>query len=223
MSKKISIILPCRDEKEGIAICIKKINRTLKGKDYEIIVSDSSSDGSDRIAKELGAKLVRHKIGYGDALITGMNNASGGYLIFADCDCSYDFSEIPKFIEKLNLGYDFVIGSRMKGYIKKGAMPFLHRYIGVPVLTYLINFKFNSNFSDTHSGFRGIKKEAYKKLDLKCKGMEFASEMVIKAKKKNLSISEIPINYSLRRGNKKIRTFRDGFRHLVYILKEKRK
>jgi len=221
MTKSISIILPCRNEEKAIGGCINKIKKTLEGMNYEIIVSDSSSDGSYEIAKQLGVKVVKHKVGYGDALITGMNAASGKYLIFADCDCSYDFYEIPRFIEKLEQGYDLVIGSRMKGNINKRAMPFLHRYIGVPFLTYLINFKFNSTFSDTHSGFRGITKEAYKRLDLKCLGMEFASEMVIKSKKNNLKIAEIPINYSIRLGNKKIRTFRDGARHLFYILKER--
>src|SRR3989339_1761518 len=122
---KISVVLPCRNEERGIGICIKKIKKILKEKDYEIIVSDSSTDKSAEIAKKLGAKVVKHKKGYGDALITGLNSAKGDFLIFADCDCSYDFAELRKFISALHQGYDFVIGSRFKGNIEKRAMPFL--------------------------------------------------------------------------------------------------
>jgi|SRR3989344_16135 len=216
---KISIVLPCKNEEWGLGLCINKIKEILKNKEHEIIVSDSSSDSSEIIARKLGARVVKHKEGYGNALITGMNSASGDYIIFADCDCSYDFYEIPLFLRKFEEGYDIIIGSRMKGKIEWGAMPFSHRYIGNPFFTFLINFKFKSNFSDTHSGFRGVTKEAYNKLSLNCKGMEFASEMLIKAKNKNLKITEVPIRYSVRVGKKKLRMIKDGFRHLSYILK----
>ncbi len=220
MNRIISVILPCRNEEQGIGACIRDIRTVLSGREYEIVVSDSSSDKSTLIAKKLGVRIVKHKEGYGNALRMGMDASFGTYLLFADCDRSYDFLELPKFIEKLEEGYDFVIGSRVRGSIKRGAMPFLHRYVGVFLFRNLINTLFCTKFSDTHSGFRGITKEAYEKLKLKTEGMEFASEMVIKAGKKKLKIKEIPIQYTKRKGKKKLRTWRDGWRHLVYILGE---
>jgi len=214
---EISIVLPCRNEEKGIGFSIKEIKKVLKGKDYEIIVSDSSSDKSAEVARQLGAKVVKHKEGYGDALITGLDAANGEFLVFADCDCSYDFGELPKFISALR-EYDFVMGSRFKGVIKKGAMPFLHKYIGNPALTYIFNRKFKTSFSDTHSGFRGMTKKAFDKMDLGCKGMEFASEMLAEAARLKLKVKEVTIGYSKRIGRSKLHSFRDGFRHLRFML-----
>jgi len=216
---KISVVLPCRNEERGIGICIKKIKKILKEKDYEIIVSDSSTDKSAEIAKKLGAKVVKHKKGYGDALITGLNSAKGDFLIFADCDCSYDFAELPKFISALHQGYDFVIGSRFKGNIEKRAMPFLHKYIGNPSLTFIFNQKFHTKFSDTHSGFRGLTKKSFNRMHIKCKGMEFASEMLKETKKLKLKTKEVPISYSKRIGKSKLNSLMDGFKHLRFILR----
>jgi len=215
---KISVILPCRNEEKTIALCIEKINKALKGKSYEIIVSDSSSDRSAEIAgKYKNVKVVKHNLyGYGNAILQGVKEAKGDYIIIGDGDNTYDFSEIPRFISELDKGYDLVIGKRTA--IEKGAMPPSHRYIGTPVLNFLISWFFGKKVSDINSGFRAIKKEKLKELNLKTTGMEFASEMIIKAVKKNFKIKEIPISYSRRKGESKLRAFNDGWKHLRFIL-----
>lgn len=223
---KVSVILPCRNEEAGIALCIQKArlamkNSGIKEKNYEILVSDASTDSSPTIANNMGARIVRRERGYGNAIITGLKNAKGKFLIFADADCSYDFLEIGKFISALK-NYDFVIGNRFKGEIKKGAMPFLHYYLGNPFLKYIFNKKFRTNFSDTMSGFRGMTKEAFQKMSLRCSGMEFALEMLKEVSKLGLRVKEVPISYSKRLGKSKLRTFRDGFKHLFFILKQKK-
>jgi len=218
---KYSIILPCRNEEETIGICINKIKIGMKNLNYEIVVADSSKDKSPEIAEELGARVIKHnKVGYGIACIIGIKAAKAPYIIMADADNSYNFLELLNFIKELENGYDFVMSSRYKGEIKKGSMPWLHRYIGNPFLTFVLNKRYKTNFSDTHSGFRAFTKKAFDKMDLKCMGMEFASEMLIKAAKNNLKIKEIPISYWPRKGISKMRSFRDGFRHLKYILKK---
>ncbi len=217
---KYSIVLPCRNEEKAIGICIKKIKKALKQQDYEIIISDSSLDKSAEIAKKLGAKIMKAQKGYGNAYLEGFKHANGDYIIIGDVDNTYNFLEIPNFIKELEKCYDFVIGSRLKGNIEKNAMKPLHRYIGNPLLTLVFNALFNTKLSDTHSGFRAIKKDALKKLNLKSPGMEFALEMLIKAAKKKLKIKEIPITYSKRIGESKLNSFRDGSRHLKLMLKE---
>jgi len=217
---KISVILPCRNEENSIAFCIEKIKKALGKKDYEIIVSDSSSDRSPEIAgKFRKVRVVKHNLqGYGNAILQGLKKAKGEYIIIGDADGTYDFSEIPKFIEQLDNGFDFVIGSRFQGKIEKGAMPFSHRYFGTPALNFLTKLFFKTKISDINSGFRAIKKPALKKLNLKTTGMEFASEMIIKAVKNNLKITEIPISYSKRIGHSKLKSFNDGWKHLRFML-----
>ncbi|MDP3027725.1 MAG: glycosyltransferase family 2 protein [Nanoarchaeota archaeon] len=225
---KISVVLPCRNEEGSIAICIEKIKKafeSIKEKDYEIIVSDSSRDKSAEIAKKIAqnsnkkVKVIKHDLdGYGNACLKGIEHAKGKYVIIGDVDNTYDFSEIPRFIEELDKGYDLVIGSRFKGKIERGAMPFSHRYIGTPILNFLLSLFFRKKISDCNSGFRAIKKEALDKLSLKTTGMEFASEMLIKAIKNNLKIKEIPITYSKRTGNSKLKSFSDGWKHLRFML-----
>jgi len=216
---KISVVLPCRNEEKSIEICINKIKTALKGKNYEIIVADSSTDKSIEIAEKLNAKVIKHNLkGYGSALLEGFKHAKGDYIIFGDADNTYDFLEIPKFTEQLDKGYDLVIGSRLKGKIQKGAMPFMHRYFGTPVFNFLSKLFFGKKISDCNSGFRAIKKQALEKLELKTKGMEFASEMIIKAVKRNLKIKEIPITYSKRIGASKLKTWHDGWLHLRFML-----
>ena len=218
---EVSVVLPCRNEEKTIGICINKTKEVFKKYNIngEIIVSDSSKDKSPIIAKSLGAKVVKHnKKGYGVALLEGFKEAKGKYIIMADADNTYDLLEIPKFLEQLMKGYDFVLGSRTKGKIKKGAMPFLHRYIGNPLLSFTLNKFFRSNISDANSGFRAFTREALNKMDLKTKGMEFASEMIISALKNNLKIKETPIIYNKRVGKSKIRSFGDGWRHLRFML-----
>lgn len=220
---KLSVVLPCRNEENSIAICIEKIKKafeSIKEKDYEIIVSDSSTDKSAEIVKKFSkVRIIKHDLeGYGNACLKGIEYAKGDYLIIGDSDNTYDFSEIPKFIEELDKGYDLVVGSRFKGEIKKGAMPFSHRYIGTPILNFLLSLFFRKKLSDCNSGFRAIKKDALNKLGLKTTGMEFASEMIIKAIKNNLKIKEIPITYSKRIGNSKLKSFSDGWKHLRFML-----
>jgi len=216
----VSVILPTRNEKESIGESIEKIKQVFKEEKIkgEIIVSDSSIDGSDKIAKKLGAKVVKHdKEGYGLAILEGFKAAKGEILIYADPDASYDFLDIPRFLEAIK-DADLVIGSRFKGKIMKNAMPWSHKYIGNPGLTFILNLFFRSHLSDTHSGFRAIKKEALEKLKLKTTGMEFASEMLIKAIKHNLKIKEIPIKYYPRKGDSKLKSWNDGWRHLRFML-----
>jgi len=220
---EVSVVIPTLNEEKTIATCINKVKKVFEDNniDGEIIVSDSSTDKTPEIAKSLGAKIVYpKKRGYGNAYIKGFNSSKGKYIVIGDADNTYDFLEIPKFLEPLKKNEaDSVIGSRFKGEIKKGAMPWLHKYIGNPLLTKILNILFHCGISDAHCGMRAFTKEAWKKMDLKTGGMEFASEMVIKASKKNLRIKEIPITLYPRKGSSaKIHSFRDGWRHLRFMI-----
>ncbi|RLE74886.1 MAG: glycosyltransferase family 2 protein, partial [Thermoprotei archaeon] len=219
---EVTIIIPPLHEAQSIANCIQKIKKifseyNIKG---EIIVSDSSTDKTPEIAKKLGAKVVYpDKKGYGYAYIYAFKYAKGKYIVIGDGDATYDFTEIPKLLNPLKNGEaDLVVGSRLKGKIMPGAMPWLHRYIGNPLLTKILNLFFKIGVSDAHCGFRAIKKDALQKLNLKAPGMEFASEMLIEAKRKNLKIKEVPITYHPRQGRSKLHSFRDGWRHLKFML-----
>lgn len=227
MGDFVSVILPCRNEEKTIGECIRKVQRFFSEKNIkgEIIVSDSSTDDSAIIAKKMGVKVVRHgKEGYGYAYQEGFKHTKGNLIVIGDADNTYDFSEIPKLLVKQKkTNSDLVIGSRLKGKIRKGAMPWHHRYIGNPLLSLMLRLLFGSRVSDTHSGFRLIKREAWKKLKLQTTGMEFASEMIIKATKKKMKITEVPINYYPRPygSQSKLRSFRDGWKHLIFMLKKK--
>ena len=216
----VSVVLPCRNEEETIGRCIKTIKEVFKRDkiEGEIIVSDSSTDRSSQIAKSLGAKVISHnKIGYGNAYLEGFKHAKGNYIIMGDSDETYNFQDIPKFLKELK-NYDLIIGDRFNGFIHKNAMDTLHRYIGNPLLGFILRYLFKINVKDPHSGFRAIKKDKLDKLNLKANGMEFASEMMIKAHKNRLKIKEIPINYYPRKGYSKLNPFRDGWRHLRLML-----
>jgi len=219
---EVTVIIPTLNEEKTIATCIQKIKKVFKEYNIkgEIIVSDSSTDKTPQIAKKLGAKVVHpDRRGYGYAYIYAFKHAKGKYIIMGDGDNTYDFLEIPKLLKPLKNGEaDLVIGSRLKGKVMPGAMPWLHRYIGNPLLTGILNLFFKIRVSDAHCGFRAIKKDALQKLNLKTSGMEFASEMLIEAKRKNLKISEVPIVYYPRQGQSKLRSFKDGWRHLKYML-----
>ena len=219
---KISVVLPCQNEEQTIGQCIMEIKKTLKGMDYEIIVSDSSTDKSPEIARRLGAIVVRHERGYGNAYKEGLKHANGHYIIMGDSDGTYDFSEIPLFLEELQKGYDFVIGNRFTGQMQKGSMPMLHKYIGNPFLTWLLNVTHGGSLGDVHCGFRAIKRDALQKLDLQSDGMEFASEMIIKALRQGMKIIEIPVSYRRRVGRSKMRSLRDGWRHVRFITYSRR-
>jgi glycosyltransferase involved in cell wall biosynthesis len=217
----VSVILPSLDEERTIGECITKIQKVFHDNAItgEIIVADSSSDQTGTIAKSLGARVIRpKKSGYGNAYLTAFNQARGHYIVMGDADNTYDFLEIPKLLAPLNNGADLVIGSRFKGTIHKGSMDGLHRYIGNPVLTLMLNFIFHTNYSDTHSGFRAITSEALERLPLTTGGMEFASEMLVMASKERLRIEEVPISYYPRLTPSKLHSFADGWRHIRFVL-----
>jgi glycosyltransferase involved in cell wall biosynthesis len=217
----ITVIIPTLDEEETIEECITTINSIFvaEGLKGEIIVSDSSTDRTADIANTLGAKVIHpSKKGYGAAYLTALPHARGKYIVMADGDGTYDFSEIPKFLMALDAGADMVIGSRFLGTILPGAMAPLHRYIGNPLLTRMVNVLFKSHFSDVHSGFRALKRSALERLTLSTVGMEFATEMIIQAWRAGLTITEIPIIYRPRRSPSKLHSFADGWRHVRFVL-----
>lgn len=220
MAAKISIVLPCRNEKESIGGCLQEIGQILKEKNLagEVIVSDSSADGSAEIAAAAGATVIRHgREGYGLAVREGVAAAANDVIVYADADGTYSFREIPNLLKELEEN-DLVVGSRLRGKIESGAMPLAHRFLGTPFLNFLLSLFFGVNISDSQSGYRALKRKTFKALNLKTNGMEFATEMLIKAKKNNLKIKEIPITYSRRKGNSKLRPYKDGFAHVKYIL-----
>ncbi|MFH1791068.1 MAG: glycosyltransferase family 2 protein [Candidatus Omnitrophota bacterium] len=220
---EVSVVMPCLNEEKTLGACVKKAMDSFKrlGINGEVVIADNgSTDGSVRIAESLGARVVHENLkGYGHALMRGIKEAGGKYIIMGDADESYDFSEIDGFVKKLREGYDIVMGTRLKGKIEKGAMSALHR-IGNPIMTGILNLFFRTGISDAHCGLRAFTKDAYKRLNLKLGGMEFASEFVVKAAKRKLKITEIPIVlHKDGRGRRPhLRTFRDGWRHLRFLL-----
>lgn len=217
----ISIILPCRNEEESIGECIIDIKNVLNQHKIhgEIIVSDSSSDKSPEIAASLEARIIKHDmIGYGRAYLEGFKIASGKYLFLADADGTYNFSEIPKFLDFLISGHDMVIGNRLKGHIQAGAMPWLHRFVGTPFLSSIFHILYGNKIGDINCGMRAISRQSLDSLELKTTGMEFASEMIVKAVRKKLNIKELPIDYHKRKGESKLKTIPDGCRHLCFLL-----
>jgi hypothetical protein len=217
----VSVVLPCRNEEKALGACIRDIRDAMDGGGlvYEIIVSDSSTDTSSMLAEALGVRVVKHdKAGYGNAILEGVKEAHGVYVFFADADCSYDFKEIPRFIKSLKDGHDLVVGDRFKGDMADDAMPWLHRHIGNPMLSAIFRLLFNVKVHDTHSGMRAIRRDTLEKLCLRAAGMEFATEMLIKAAQEGLRVGELPIHYRRRVGESKLRSFTDGWRHLRFML-----
>jgi glycosyltransferase involved in cell wall biosynthesis len=221
---ELSIVMPCLNEAETLSVCIYKASSFLKDNDVsgEIIVADNgSTDGSQKIAVEHGARVINvSERGYGAALMGGINAAFGKYIIMADADDSYDLLNLSPFLEKLRDGYELVMGNRFKGGIKPGAMPKLHRYLGNPVLTKIGQVFFQSGIGDFHCGIRGFQKSAIEQLKLNTTGMEFASEMIVKATLNNLNIAEVPTTLSPDGRNRPphLRSWRDGWRHLRFLL-----
>jgi len=218
----VSVIIPSMNEEKTIGSCIQKALLAFKneGIDGEILVSDNSTDMSREIAMSLGAKVVipRNK-GYGNAYFEGVRYSRGDLFLFADADDTYDLGEAPKLLEPLLTNKaDLVIGTRLKGDIKPGSMPWLHRYIGNPFLTAVLNLLFNTRISDSHCGMRAITRKAYEKLDLKSEGMEYASEIIIEAARKKLRIAEVPISYYPRLTPSKLHSWGDGWRHLRFMM-----
>jgi len=217
----LSFVMPSMNEEETIRICIEKAQYILKkyNIDGEIIVADNSSDRTADIAVAMGAKVIGPIKGYGNAYLKGLALAKGNYIAISDADNTYDLLELDKFLDPLMAGdADFVIGTRIKGDIKKEAMPWLHQYIGNPLLTEMLNFLFKTKISDAHCGMRAFTKEALEKMNLKTHGMELASEMVIEAAKCGLNIKEVPITYYSRRAPSKLNSFKDGWRHVRFMM-----
>lgn len=224
MAIELSIVMPCLNEIETISVCIKKAQSFLEKENIEgeiIIADNGSTDGSQNAAKALQARVINvTEKGYGNALKGGINAALGKYIIMADADDSYDFTSLLPFVLKLREGFDLVMGNRFKGGIKKGAMPFLHKYLGNPVLSFLGKLFFKIKIGDFHCGLRGFTKEAYYKMKLQTTGMEFASEMIVKSKLNHLSITEVPtvLHKDGRSRPPHLNTWRDGWRHLRFLL-----
>jgi glycosyltransferase involved in cell wall biosynthesis len=223
-SIEVSVVIPCLNEANSIGICIDKALAAFNaaGIRGEVVVADNgSTDGSIEIAEKHGARVVRVQLkGYGHALRGGIEAARGRFIVMGDADDSYDFTELPRFVAKWREGYDVVMGNRFKGEIKPGAMPWHHKYIGNPVLSGILRLLFHTDIGDAHCGMRGFTKEVYNRMDLRTTGMEFASEFVIKAAKLGARMTEIPITlWPDKRGRPPhLRSFRDGWRHLRFML-----
>lgn len=221
---ELTILMPCLNEALTLATCIRKAREYLdhSGIDSEILIADNgSTDGSQDIARSLGARVVPvADRGYGAALIAGIKTARGRFVIMGDSDDSYDFCHLDPFVEKLREGYQLVMGNRFKGGIAPHAMPPLHRYLGNPVLTWMGRLLFGSPCRDFHCGLRGFERKAILALDLTSTGMEFASEMVVKATVRHLGITEVPTTLSKdgRDRPPHLRSWRDGWRHLRFLL-----
>ncbi|HEY2775790.1 MAG TPA: glycosyltransferase family 2 protein [Candidatus Binatia bacterium] len=222
---ELSVVMPCLNEARTVAACVGQAMQMLASSAIrgEVIVADNgSTDGSQQIARSKGARVVDvPERGYGAALLGGIAAARGRYVIMGDCDMSYDFGHAPRFVDELRRGAQFVMGNRFRGGIAPGAMPALHRYLGNPVLTRIAQLYFGAwEVGDFHCGLRAFDKEAIDRLDLGCTGMEFASEMVVKAKLHRLRIVEVPTTLAPdERGRPShLRTWRDGWRHLRFLL-----
>ena len=222
--KELTILMPCLNEERTIGICIRKAIGFLQenGIDGEVLVSDNgSTDNSVKIAEDLGARVVHAPLrGYGGALIAGCEEAAGEYVIMGDADDSYDFEHLMPFVEKLREGYDLVMGNRFRGGIEKGAMPWSHRYIGNPVLSFIGRLFFHSRIGDFHCGLRGYRRERMLALELHTTGMEYASEMVVRSELAGYRIAEVPT--TLKKDGRDrpphLRSFHDGWRHLKFLL-----
>ena len=225
---EVSVVMPCLNEADTIATCIEKAQRALRDHSVagEVIVADNgSTDGSQQIAEELGARVVHiRERGYGSALMGGIQHARGRFVIMGDADDSYDFLEIPRFVEKLREGHDLVQGCRLPaggGRILPGAMPGLHRYWGNPMFSAMAQRWFRAPIHDVYCGLRGFRRDFYDELDQRCTGMEFATEMIVKSSLRSARIAEVPI--TLHPDGRKtrpphLRTFRDGWRTLRFFL-----
>lgn len=221
---EVTVIIPCLNEIETLEICIKKAQKCLKENQIigEVLVADNgSTDGSQELARNCGARVVDVPIrGYGAALIGGTHAALGKYCIMADADDSYDFSNLMPYILKLREGYELVMGNRFKGGIEKGAMPFLHKYLGTPVISFIGRLLYRNKIGDFNCGMRGYNRESIEKLGLRTTGMEYASEMIIQASLHGLNIAEVPTTLHIDGRSRKpyLSTWSDGWRHLKVLL-----
>jgi len=221
---ELSVVMPCLNEERTVAICVEKALRTMAelGIAGEVVIVDNgSTDRSVAVAEAAGARVVYHPLkGYGNALRRGFAEARGTYIIMGDCDDSYDFTDLKRYVDCLRNGAELVMGNRLKGHIKPGAMPWLHRYVGNPGLSWFLNLLFKTGVGDTHCGMRGFRNDAVARMNLQMPGMEMASEMIIKSSLAKLKIDEIPITLSPDGRDRRphLRSFRDGWRHLRFML-----
>ncbi len=217
----VSVVIPCLNEAENIELCVRSALEVMEreGIRGEVVVADNASeDDSARLARAAGAHVVTEtRRGYGSAYLAGFAAARGKYIVMGDADLTYDFAEIPRFVAELENGSELVMGDRMDN-IQPGAMPWLHRYVGNPLLSGILNLFFRTGIRDAHCGMRALRRDVLPRLDLRSTGMEFASEMVIRAGKEDLQVSEFSIDYRPRGGTSKLSTFRDGWRHLRFLL-----
>ena len=217
----VSVVIPCLNEEENIEACVRSALEVMQreGIAGEVVVADNNSeDRSAELARAAGAHVVTEtRRGYGSAYLAGFAASRGKYIVMGDADLTYDFAEIPRFVSELDKGSELVMGDRMDN-IQPGAMPWLHRYVGNPLLSGTLYFFFKTGIRDAHCGMRALRRDVLPRLDLRTTGMEFASEMVIRAGKEELKVSEFPIDYHPRGGTSKLSTFRDGWRHLRFLL-----
>lgn len=229
-NKKIvlSVVLPCLNEEEAIPVCLDSLRDVLQKDDFSaevIVVDNDSTDASATILNQYKKNnpdfpliIVEERTrGYGSAYQKGFSVAQGDYIFMADLDGTYDFNDIPRFMDKINKGYDLIVGNRFLNNKKIGSMPWHHRYIGNPILSGIVRLFFGIKIKDIHCGARMIKNLSLQELSLTTRGMEFASEMIIKAAKENIPMTEIPIKYDDRIGDSKLHSFKDGWRHLRFI------
>jgi len=218
----ISVVLPCLNEEQAVGSVVDEARRGIEatGRSGEVIVVDNgSSDRSAEVAAAHGAVVVPEpRRGYGRAYLTGLAHAQGTYVVMGDADGTYPLHELGRFVEQLEDGSDLVLGSRFNGTIQAGAMPWTHRWIGNPILTGMLNRMFGVRVSDAHCGMRALRRSALESLDLHSTGMEFASEMVFKAFRRKLSVSEVPIDYRPRTGESKLSRYGDAWRHVRFML-----
>ena len=218
---EVSVVIPCLNEAASIEACVRAADAALADGHYRgevVVVDNGSTDGSGDLAAAAGARVVREpRRGYGNAYLKGLAAARGEYIVMLDADLTYDAAELPRFIQALDDGGDLVLGDRMD-QIQPGAMPWLHRHVGNPVLTGLLNRFFGTEVKDAHCGMRALRREVLPQLGLRATGMELASEMVIRAAKLELDIRQFPIEYRPRQGESKLSTWSDGWRHLRFLL-----
>jgi hypothetical protein len=218
---EVSVVMPCLNEAGSIADAVRAARTAIDGNGYRgevLVVDNGSTDGSGDLADAAGARVVvEPERGYGNAYRAGLAAARGRYILMLDADLTYPIADLPKFIGALEDGADMVMGDRFE-QIQPGVMPWLHRYVGNPILTGILNFFFRTGVKDAHCGMRALRREVLPRLDLRTSGMEFASEMVIRAGKLGLDIREFPISYHPREGESKLSTWSDGWRHLRFLL-----
>lgn len=221
----LTVVIPCLNEEETIPVCIKKCKQVfedLKINGEVLVVDNGSTDNTAQVAQDNGARVVFcPDKGYGNALRCGFKNCESKYALMGDADNTYDFLEIPLFWNKLAPDIDMVTGSRLRGNIEKGAMPFKNRYFGTPALTFVLNLLYGSKISDSQCGMRLMKTDCLNKIDFKTTGMEFASELYVEFIKHNFKIVEVPISLhkDVQGRIPHLRPWRDGFRHLKYLIK----